>query len=133
MADMLGEAFVVIRASMSRLKGDLQGAGDSIKETLAATLGKFSLSNIGTQAAQMGAGMAAGIAPLAAAERIFAAATAKMAANTAEGVKLSEQLEAAQRRLKGMLEITGNAAGLSAGQLRAHAEALDDATGISKA
>jgi hypothetical protein len=124
---MLGEAYVVVRATMNRLTGDLQGAGNQIKETLARTLGQFSLSGIGTGAMQMGAGFAAAAAPLAIAQTALNTLSAEWNSNVAQGIRLSEELRQTQLKLAAMFDISGGAVRLSREQLQQHAEALDEA------
>lgn len=117
MADMLGEAFVVVRATMSRLRADLQGVGPEITSILGKTLGR--LSHTGKLTA---VGLAAG-----AAFTLASKATAEWNANIQEGAHLADQMTAAQIRLRATIATTGNSAGFSKKQLAEYAESLDDA------
>jgi hypothetical protein len=110
MADMLGEAYVQVRADMKGLRPDLGRAGQEIR-------GFFS-----SLSAQV-----SGILPFASLAGGIAAAVNEFRKATAAA---GEQADA-DRRLEQVLVATEHAAGISGEAMREHAAALQDSLGVA--
>lgn len=110
MADLLGEAWVRVRADNKMLKPGLKQAEDETRKSM-NRIASFSGSIKGA---------IAGIA-----------ITATLANEYREATKAASDQFEADKRLEGALKATGHAAGLSAEELKAYASAMQNSTGIA--
>jgi len=130
MADMLGEAYVVIRASMDKVRGDSAKAGDEIKRSLLQSLTGFDLPE--GISPKMIAGVGAAALAAAGAYGVFRTAQAEWNENIKEGTKLSEEFSKAEARRRAALEVNSRV-GFNVSELREQAKVIDDAVAGSKA
>jgi len=110
MADLLGEAYVRVRADNRMLRPGLKQAEDETKKSM-------------DRISRWGSTIKGAIAGI--------AVTALLTNEFREATKAAQDQFEADRRLEAALKATGHAAGLSAEELKAHAAALQNLTGIA--
>ncbi len=131
MADMLGEAYVVIRASMDKVKGDATKAGAEIKSSLLQSLTGFELPEGVTP--QMAAGLGAAALAAAGAYQVFNASQKEWNENIRIGEQLSEDFTKAEARRRAALDANAGMVGFSPQDVRTQAKVLSDAVSGSAA